>query len=411
MDKFINIREQFPVLKNNPKMIYFDNGATTLKHQSVIQAELDFLNYISANPHSSDYQTGFQAVEILNQTRSLTREFINAKKDQEIIFTSGATHALNQIAKGLAHLIQPDDEILITSLEHSANLLPWIEVANKTKAVVKPLFLTDHFSIDLDKLELLINSKTRVVSFAHISNTTGYVNDVKKIVQKIRSLNSNTIIVVDAAQSAAHAKIDVQDWDVDFIAIAAHKMYGPFGIGVLYGKYHLLDQLEPLLSGGGMSLEIEHDLINYQLAELPRRLEAGTPNISAIAAFKKTLEFLNDLGIENIASYEHYLKSYLIKQIKSNDLEKYVTFYNINNQSPLLIFNVKNINPQDIAHFLDSKYNIATRAGAHCARRLVDVIDTKLTVRVTFAVYNTTTEIDQLISALKNADKFLDALF
>lgn len=411
MDIFKNIKQEFPVLNNNKELVYFDSGATTLKHQSVIQAEIDYLNYISTNPHSTDYKLGYKSIEFLNETRKLTKEFINAKDEREIIFTNGATHALNQIAFGLSHLLNEGDEILTTSLEHSANLLPWVNVANKTKAVIKPLFLTSEYAIDINKLDQVINSKTKIITFAHISNTTGYVNDIKAIIKKIRSLKDDVIVVVDAAQSAAHAKVDVIDWDVDFLAIASHKMYGPFGVGVLYGKYHLLDQLEPIFYGGGMSLEISKDFKDYKLASLPNKLEAGTPNISGIAAFNQAIKFITSLDVKKIAEHEHNLKKYLIEQIKINDLDKYITFYNINNYSPLLIFNVRNINPQDIAHFLDIKYDIASRAGAHCVRRLADVIGTEITVRITFGVYNTKTDVDKLVDALKNADKFLDALF
>ncbi|QQY78639.1 aminotransferase class V-fold PLP-dependent enzyme [Mycoplasma mycoides subsp. capri] len=410
-DQFEKIKKQFPLLKKHPNLIYFDNGATTLKPNSVINAQTNYLKNISTNPHSSDYKIGYQSLEILNNTRELVKNFINANHASEIIFTSGTTQSINMIAKGLINLINQDDEILITSLEHSSNLVPWIWLKQKTNAVIKNLELTNDFGIDINKLDQLITPKTKIISFAHISNTTGYINDVKKIIQKIRSINQNVIIVVDVAQSIAHFKVDVKDWDVDFIAFSAHKMYGPFGVGILYGKYQLLDKLEPLNLGGGSSLTISKDFTSYTLKSLPEKLEAGTLNISNIYGFKKAIEFILKIGINNIHLYETKLKQYTIKQIKANHLENKITFYNLNNDSPLLLFNVNQINAQDISSFLDVKYNITSRSGAHCVRRLEDVIHIKSALRISFAIYNTTDEIDKLIDALKNTDKFLDIYF
>ncbi|WFQ90172.1 aminotransferase class V-fold PLP-dependent enzyme [Mycoplasma feriruminatoris] len=410
-DEFLKLRKQFPLLKNYPNLIYFDNGATTLKPNTVINAEINYLKNISTNPHSTDYKIGYKALEVLNNTREIVKKFINANKTSEIVFTSGTTQSINMIAKGLVNLINKDDEILITSLEHSSNLVPWIWLKQKTNAVIKNLELNDEFGIDINKLDQIITSKTKIVSFAHMSNTTGYTNDVKKIVQKIRSINKNVIIVVDVAQSIAHFKVDVIDWDVDFIAFSAHKMYGPFGIGILYGKYEWLDKLEPLNLGGGSSLAISKDFSSYTLKTLPEKLEAGTLNISAICSFKKAIEFILKIGIDKIHSYEASLKQYVVKKIKENHLDKKITFYNLNNNSPLLLFNVNQINAQDISTFLDVKYNITSRSGAHCVRRLEDVIHIKTALRISFAIYNTKSEIDQLILALKNTDKFLDIYF
>ncbi|PTD31373.1 aminotransferase class V-fold PLP-dependent enzyme [Mycoplasma leachii] len=410
-DQFEKIKKQFPLLKKHPNLIYFDNGATTLKPNSVINAQTNYLKNISTNPHSSDYKIGYQSLEILNNTRELVKNFINANHTSEIIFTSGTTQSINMIAKGLINLINQDDEILITSLEHSSNLVPWIWLKQKTNATIKNLELTNDFGIDINKLDQLITPKTKIVSFAHISNTTGYINNVKKIIQKIRSINQNVIIVVDVAQSIAHFKVDVKDWDVDFIAFSAHKMYGPFGVGILYGKYQLLDKLEPLNLGGGSSLTISKDFTSYTLKSLPEKLEVGTLNISNIYGFKKAIKFILKIGINNIHLYETKLKQYTRQQIKANHLENKITFYNLNNDSPLLLFNVNQINAQDISSFLDVKYNITSRSGAHCVRRLEDVIHIKSALRISFAIYNTTDEIDKLIDALKNTDKFLDIYF
>ncbi|AUF83431.1 aminotransferase class V-fold PLP-dependent enzyme [Mesoplasma syrphidae] len=405
------IRKQFPILTRESKLIYFDNGATTLKPKSVIEAEEYYLKTISANPHTNDYQIAYQANEIIAQTRQQTAKFINAASCQEIVFTSGTTFAINQIAQGIKKILKPGDEILTTSLEHSANLLPWIVVAKQVQAKVKTLELNSDGGINLEALKQKITLQTKIVTFAHVSNTFGYENNVLEISKVIRKINPNVIIVVDAAQSVAHTEIDVQKWDIDFLAFSAHKMYGPFGLGILWGKMALLDQLEPLLYGGGMSLTIDENLEDYYLATTPEKFEGGTPNISAIYAFQKSLDFIESISIKEIKSYEKMLKHYFIDQVKQANLQAKIDFYNLDSLSPIVILNVKGINPQDIATFLDLKYHIAARSGSHCARRTVDLINTKVSLRISFAVYNTVEEIDVLIEALKHTDEFLDVLF
>ncbi|WP_026389121.1 aminotransferase class V-fold PLP-dependent enzyme [[Acholeplasma] multilocale] len=404
-------RDHFPVLKNNKGLIYFDNGATTLKPSSVIDAEVKYLEFNGANPHTNDYDNAYLSNEIISNTRTKIANLIGAKNNREIIFTSGTTFSLNQAAFGLKSLIEKDDEIFVTNLEHSSNLLPWINVANQQKAVVKNLILTDDNTIDIDQIKNQITPKTKVVAFAHVSNTIGAENDVESIVKEIRKVNEKVIIVVDAAQSVAHTKIDVTSWDIDLLAFSAHKMYGPFGLGVLWGKAELLNQMEPIIFGGGMSAKIEENLVDYTLSPIPDKFEGGTPNISSIAAFEKAVDFLLEIGVENIKNHEKNLKKYAIQQIEKFNLNETIDFYNLDNDSPILMLNVKGINPQDIATFLDSKYKIATRSGSHCARRVVDSVGVKVSLRISFAIYNTKEEIDILIEALSKSENFLDAIF
>ncbi|WP_031543394.1 aminotransferase class V-fold PLP-dependent enzyme [Mesoplasma photuris] len=406
-----DLRNEFPVLKTQPNLIYFDNGATTLKHENVISAEMDYLINNGANPHTNDFKNAYLSNQLIDSARTKVAEFINAKNVNEVIFTPGTTQSINQIAFGLINEFKKGDQIVVTNLEHSANLLPWIKVAKDRGITIKNADLNPDFSININQLKNVINQNTKVFAFAHISNTIGVENDVKEIVKEVRKINKNVIIVLDAAQSIAHTKVDVQEFDVDFLAFSAHKMYGPFGLGILWGKYEILNRLEPLIYGGGMSDKIDDNLIDYTLYDLPMKLEGGTPNISAIASIIPAINFLSEVGINNIKNHEMMLKNYFIKRVKEENLANKIEFYSLNNTGSLITFNVNDINPQDIATFLDNKYNIASRSGSHCARRISDSIKTKIALRISLGVYNTIEEIEVLITALKNSENFLDAIF
>ncbi|AVN60267.1 aminotransferase [Mesoplasma entomophilum] len=406
-----DLKKCFPFYDKQSNLIYFDSSATSLKIKKVIDAEIQFLTENGTNPHAVDYKKGYEALELIDRARQLTKEFINAKKPEEIIFTSGTTHSINLLANGLKKIIKKGDEIIVTELEHSANLLPWIVLAKSNGAKVKKVDLNDDFSIDVKGLKKILTNKTKIVSFASISNTIGAKNDIKLITKVIKDFNKDIIVHVDAAQSIGHIRTDVTDLNIDFMSWSAHKMYGPFGLGCLYGKYDLLNQLEPLFYGGGMSLKIESDLINYSLATLPEKLEGGTPNISAIAGFIESIKFVNLIGLENIEKYELELKKYFVDKVKENNLEKHIIFYNLDIKTPIILFNVKGVNPQDITNFLDDKYNILVRGGANCARRIEGVINTKIAIRASFGINNNKAEIDKFIEALKNTNSFLDVLF
>ncbi|WP_106078839.1 aminotransferase class V-fold PLP-dependent enzyme [Mesoplasma coleopterae] len=406
-----NFKKYFPFYDKQSNLIYFDSSATSLKLKKVIEAEMKFLNENGSNPHAVDYKKGFEAFEIIKNARQLTQEFINAKKANEIIFTSGTTHSINLLANGLKKIIKKDDEILVTELEHSANLLPWIALANSIGAKIKKIKLNEDFTIDQEALKLQLSDKTKIVSFASVYNTVGAKNDVKLITNVIKEFNNNIIVHVDAAQSIGHTKNDVTDSNIDFMSWSFHKMYGPFGVGCLYGKYELLNQLEPLFYGGGMSLKIEENLIDYSLSSLPEKLEGGTPNISAIAGVIESIKFINSIGLDQIEEHELTLKDYFKIKVKENNLNDHITFYNLDTKSPIILFNVKGVNPQDITNFLDEKYNVLVRGGANCARRIEGVIGTKIAIRASFGINNNKAEIDQFIEALKNTNSFLDVLF
>lgn len=402
-----NIRAQFGYLKNNPQEIYFDSSATFLKPLIVSRAEQFYYEHINANPHSFDYQNAYQSNQILSQTRKQVQTFINARSEQEVVFTSGASFGLNQIAFGLRDYLNPGDEIFVSDLEHSSNLVPWLVLAQEKQLVIKEIPLTETFAIDIDQLSKMITPKTKVVSFAVMSNTIGISNDVKKITTAIKQVNVQTLVCVDGAQSVGHQKTDVQAWGVDFFTFSAHKMYGPFGVGVLYGNQNVLETLKPLVFGGGMSESVRVEPLKYQLTPLPVRLEAGTPNIAGIYAFSKALDFINEIGIETIHNHELKLKKYAQTKIKEANLNSELVFYNLENDAPMLLFNLKGVNPQDIASFLAHDYQISVRSGAMCAR-LTAELGFKISVRVSFGIYNTEKEIDKLVEGLKNIEHFLD---
>jgi len=404
-----NFKEDFPYFRAHPNWVYFDSGATALKPQSVIDAESNYYVNVGANPHAFDYLSAVEANEVLDTVRVQTQAFIHARSKEEIVFTSGATFSLNLVANGLKNFLNPGDEIWISALEHSSNSLPWIVLANEKNLVIRELPLSTDFTIDVDKLSNEITAKAKVFAFASITNTIGAINDLAKISQAIRAKNPEAIIVVDATQSVAHEPIDVQKVDVDFLAFSAHKMYGPFGVGVLYGKSQWLAQIPPLTYGGGNNTVIDLKTLTYELTPVPSRFEAGSPNIAGIAAFGATLDFLNQIGFSAIEAHEKDLKNYLVEQFESKHLAQQVEAYNLEIPGPTFIFNVKGLNPQDVAAFLAEDYLIATRSGAHCARTIHDR-HFKHSVRVTFGLYNTREDIDRLIEALSHLENVFDHL-
>jgi len=404
-----NFKEDFPYFHAHPNWVYFDSGATALKPQSVIEAESNYYVNVGANPHAFDYLAAVEANEVLDTVRKQAQAFIHAKNKEEIIFTSGATFSLNLVANGLKNFLNPGDEIWISALEHSSNSLPWIVLAKEKGLVIRELSLSADFTIDLAKLSPQITAKAKVFAFASITNTIGAINDLAAISKAIRAKNPDAIIVVDATQSVAHEPVDVQAVDVDFLAFSAHKMYGPFGVGVLYGKSKFLDQIPPLTYGGGNNTVIDLKTLDYELTPVPARFEAGSPNIAGIAAFGATLDFINQIGFEVLEAHEKDLKAYLVEQFKAKDLAQKVEAYNLEIPGPTFIFNVKGLNPQDVAAFLAEDYFIATRSGAHCARTISDT-HFKHSVRVTFGIYNTREDIDRLIEALSHLENVFDHL-
>lgn len=388
-------REDFNMLKNN--IVYFDNGATTLKPNCVKEAIDDYYDNYTANAHRGDYKTSLIVDNKYEEARDKVKKFINAKEKNEIVFSSGATQSINYIVFGyFKYKLKKDDEVLITVSEHASNILPWFVLEKEIGIKVKYIDLNEDYQVTIDNVKKAISNKTKVISLAYITNVVGDVRPIQEI-SKLAHEN-NILLVVDAAQSIAHTRVDVQKMDIDFLVFSGHKMYGPTGIGVLYGKYDLLNETVPLNYGGGMNALFTKD--GYiELREVPTRFEAGTPNIEGVIGLSSAIDYINKLGINNIEHYEQNLRKYLIDRLKELD---FVEVYNGNNNVGAIAFNIKNVFPQDTAIYLD-KYNICVRAGNHCAKILSDAIKVNNTCRISLSFYNTKEEVDLLINVLKNS--------
>lgn len=387
-------REDFELL--NQSVIYFDNGATTLKPKVLSEAIGKYYNEYSANAHRGDYDMSLKVDTMYEKTRFLVKEYINAKNMEEIIFTSGATDSLNKIIFGyFKNILTSDDEILLTKSEHASNVLPWFELSDEIGFKIKYIELNEKKQVTIENLKKAITEKTKVISIAHVTNVVGDVRPLKDIISIAHQ--NNILVVVDAAQSVPHIKVDVQDLDIDFMSFSAHKMYGPTGVGVLYGKKELLNNIKPIEFGGGMNSSFMSDGTRIY-NELPHLLEAGTPNIAGVIGFGAVIEYLNKIGIEKINQYELELREYAVEQLKKIDD---IIIYNEYSESAIVTINKKAVFAQDLAIYLN-KYHICVRAGNHCAKILKDELGIKNTVRISFSFYNTKEEIDKLITALKN---------
>lgn len=386
-------RDDFNILNNN--IIYFDNGATSLKPKCIADSISFYYNNYSANAHRGDYDLSLLVDNKYEGTRTLVKEFINARKNKEIIFTSGATDSLNKIIFGyFKNYLKEDDEVLLTKSEHASNILPWFELKDEINIKINYIPLTN-LEVTLDNVKNSITDKTKVISIAHITNVVGDIRPIKEIIEYAHS--KNILVIIDGAQSVAHTKIDVQDLDIDFLAFSAHKMLGPTGVGVLYGKEELLNNIKPITFGGGMNVSFQFDGTRIY-NEIPSLLEAGTPNIAGVIGFGEAIKYLNNIGMDNIEKYEKDLKKYAINKLKNvND----IIIYNENSESGIITFNIKDIFAQDLAIYLN-KYNICVRAGNHCAKILKDELGIKNTCRISLYFYNTKEEIDYLVNILNN---------
>ncbi|MBE6148394.1 MAG: cysteine desulfurase [Firmicutes bacterium] len=396
-------REDFPMLNND--IIYLDNSATSLKPKCVIEKLVDYYENYSANAHRGDYDISYKVDLEYENTRDLVAEYINAKDKEEIVFTSGTTDSLNMIASGFfANLIEDGDEILITTSEHASNVLPWFRLENEYGCKVNYIPLDSNYHVTLDNLKKVVTPRTKVIALAQVTNVIGDVRPIKEICKFAHE--HDIFVVVDGAQSLPHMKVDVQDLDCDFLAFSAHKMYGPTGLGILYAKKELLENLEPINLGGGMneSFDSPQEIL---LKEIPTRLEAGTPNIASVIAFGEVIKYLNKIGIQNINRRELNLRKYLIdKLIKI----PHIDIINLEADSGIVSFNVSDIFSQDVAFYLN-KYQICVRAGNHCAKILKNATKVTNTIRVSLAFYNTESEIDTLVELLSNKDKILGEMF
>ena len=391
-------REDFPMLRND--LIYFDNGATTLKPQCVIDEITNYYENYSANAHRGDYDISRKVDELYEETRDDVKTFINASRREEIIFTKGTTESMNMIIFGfMKNYLQKDDEVLITKTEHASNVLPWYTLEKEIGIKVKFIPLED-YEVTIDNVKKSINDKTKVISLAWVTNTIGDIRPIKEITKVAH--DNNILMVVDGAQSVPHFKTDVLDNDIDFLAFSAHKMLGPTGVGVLYGKKDYLEQMLPLNYGGGMNSFFESDK-SLEYKPLPYRLEAGTMNISGILAFRKALSYLKEIGMDKITNYEHELKDYLVKRLREIDN---IEVYNENTKSGIVLFNIKDVFSEDTSQYLNH-YHVCVRAGNHCAKMVKDELIIKNTCRISLYFYNTKEEIDKFIKIMKgNKDIF-----
>ena len=386
-------REDFQLLDKN--IIYLDNAATSLKPRTVIASIQDYYNNYSANAHRGDYDLSLQVDYKYEETRNLVKNFINAKKSKEIIFTSGTTDSLNKIIFGyFKDYLNDNDEVLLTKSEHASNVLPWFELASLKSLRINYIPL-DNLELTLENVKKTITERTKVISIAHITNVVGDMRPIKEIIEYAHS--KGILVIVDGAQSVAHLKVDVQDLDIDFLAFSAHKMLGPTGVGILYGKECLLNNIKPIIFGGGMNASFQFDGTRVY-SELPHLLEAGTPNIAGIIGFGETIKYLNTIGMDKITEYEKQLKKYAVEKLKK---VKDIVIYNENSESGIITFNIKDIFAQDLAIYLN-KYNICVRAGNHCAKILKDDLGIKNTCRISLYFYNTKEEIDYLVKVLNN---------
>ena len=389
-------REDFPILNND--IIYFDNGATTLKPKCVVEAMNDYYYNYGANIHRGDYKISLKASEEYEKVRDKVKDFINAKSSKEIVFTAGDTDSLNKIVFGfMKDYLNEGDEVLLTKSEHASNVLPWLELSKEKKIKISYIPLNDNHELTLEALTDTITDKTKVISIAHITNVVGDVRNIHEI-SKIAHKN-NIILVIDGAQSVPHMKTDVIKDDIDFLTFSAHKMLGPTGVGVLYAKEEYLEKMRPIEYGGGMNQYFEvTGEVEYK--SIPTRFEAGTPPIAEVIGLGSAIDYLQKIGMDKIYEYEKELKQYLVSKLESNTK---VILYNKSTDSGVLAFNLEGIFSQDTAIYLDH-YNICVRAGNHCAKILKDEINIKNTCRISLYFYNTKEDIDKLVEVLEKSD-------
>lgn len=393
-------REDFPILNND--IVYLDSGATTLKPKCVIDSVVDYYYNYSANAHRGDYDISLRVNMVYEGVRGKVKDFINASLCEEIIFTKGTTESLNMVIFGyMAKYLKSGDEVLISKSEHASNILPWMILKEKIGIEVNYIDLDENHSLKVDNVKKSISSKTKVISLAHITNVIGDVRDIDAIGEICKE--NNILFVVDGAQSIGHRKIDVIKSNISFLAFSAHKMLGPTGVGVLYGRKELLEDMDVLEFGGGMNTFFESDC-SYELKELPWKFEAGTQNIAGVIGLGSAIDYLNSVGLDNIHEHEVELKKYAISEIEKIPN---INLYNKDSDSGIIVFNINNVFSQDTAVFLN-RFNICVRSGNHCAKLLKDEIGITNTCRASLYIYNTKSDIDKLVEALKRQDEVYD---
>ena len=394
----MDIREQFPILKskvkNNKELIYFDSAATTLKPKVVVDRVVEFYHSENSNVHRGAHFLSQKATDSYEGAREKIRDFISAKKAQEIIFTSGVTDAINLIARTYGELLEEGDEIIISAMEHHANIVPWQILRDKKNIVIKILPIEENGDLIIEKLDELFTEETKLLSLIYTSNSIGAINPVKEIISYAHQKNVD--VLIDAAQASAHEKIDVVDLDVDFLVFSSHKMYGPTGVGVLYGKKEKLEKLPPYRGGGDMILKVTFDKTIYN--ELPYRLEAGTPNIAGVVGFGAAIDFINKIGFDYIAEQENILTEYMSEKIQKIKNVKIIG--KPKKKCGIFSFVVDEVHAHDISTLLDDD-GVATRTGHHCTHPLMDFFKVSSTTRASLGIYNTKDEVDIFIGSLE----------
>ncbi|WP_405399989.1 aminotransferase class V-fold PLP-dependent enzyme [Maribacter sp. Asnod2-G09] len=397
------IREDFPILKrevNGKPLVYLDNAATSQTPQQVIDAIVDYYQNYNANIHRGVHTLSQEATDKYEQARIKIQKHFNAAKSYEIIFTSGTTHSINLVANGFASLIKKGDEVIVSAMEHHSNIVPWQMLCERTGAVLKVIPMNLEGELRMDVYEELLNDKTKLVFCNHISNALGTINPIEEIIEKAHKVGA--AVLIDGAQAAPHLVADVQALDVDFYTCSAHKICGPTGEGMLYGKEEWLNKLPPYQGGGEMIAEVTFEKTTY--ADLPHKFEAGTPNICGGIAFGAALDYMNAIGFDEIAKYEHELLEYATQELlKIDGLKIYGT---AKNKTSVISFNIEGIHPYDIGSILD-KLGIAVRTGHHCAQPIMDFYKIPGTVRASFAFYNTKEEVDVLVAGVLKAKSML----
>lgn len=398
------IRSDFPVFQDQ-SLVYLDSAATTQKPHQVIDAISEFYSHSYANVHRGIYNLSLKATEAYHSARLKIQKFINAKDWQSIIFTRGTTESINLVAHSWGRKnLNTGDEILITEMEHHSNIVPWQLIAEDCGAIIKYIPINQDGTLDLSDLGTLVSDKTKLVSIIHQSNVFGTINPINEIINKAKKVGAITLI--DAAQSAPHDTLDVQDMDCDFLALSGHKMLGPTGIGILYGKLDIIEGMEPFMGGGDMINSVTMSKSTWN--DVPYKFEAGTPNIAQAVGFGAAIDYLDQLGMQNISEYLQDLKLYALTQLKALDGIK-VYGHTKNKSSSVISFNLQDVHPHDLAQFLDQD-NIAVRAGHHCAQPVMDKLGISSTIRASLYIYNTKADIDKLCDSLVKTAKFFRGL-
>ncbi|WP_372769332.1 aminotransferase class V-fold PLP-dependent enzyme [Lutibacter sp.] len=397
------IRADFPILKqqiNGKPLVYLDNAATSQKPQVVIDSIVNYYATINANIHRGVHTLSQKATDAFEQAREKLQKHFNAKKSYEIIFTAGTTHSINIVATGFASLLQKGDELIVSAMEHHSNIVPWQMLCERTGAVLKVIPMNEEGELLMNEYDKLLSKKTKLVFVNHVSNALGTINPIKEIIDKAHQVGA--AVLIDGAQSCPHIKADVQALDVDFYVASAHKLCGPTGVGILYGKETWLNKLPPYQGGGEMIKEVTFEKTTY--ADLPYKFEAGTPNIAGVIAFGTAIDYLNNLGFDNIAAYENELLQYATKKLLQ--IEGLKIYGTSEHKTSVISFNINEIHPYDIGTIID-KLGVEVRTGHHCAQPIMDFYKIPGTVRASFSFYNTIEEADVLYNALLKAKMML----